>query len=172
MLIIEPSKYKDLLHIFWAGILYHQIKDKDGNFYGIRFFRKHRDYAEKWIHETEPTDSIIKLFARKKCVYCGIDLKFTGSIGDHIVGKKLNGAQWRVPCCTACNSSKGNLDLIDWWVGKKNKDVLDIDKHVWAIYVRAKILLLKQENNYDQICSNPFLVAFDDLEVRASISDY
>ncbi len=163
MLLIDYCRYKDFLPSFWALILYYQIKDKNGNQYGIGFYRRQKEYAQKWIHETEPTDSIAKLFSRNKCAYCGIDLRFTGSIGDHVVGKKLNGVQWRVPCCTKCNSSKGNLDLIDWWVGKKNRNVLDIDKHVWAVYVRAKLLLLKQENNYEQRCSNPFLYAFDNL---------
>jgi len=172
MLIIEPCKYKDYLSEFWARILFHQIKDKDGNFYGTGFYRSHLKYAKKWIYETEPTDSIIKLFSKKKCVYCGVDLKSSGSIGDHIVGRKLNGVQWRVPCCKTCNSSKGNRDLIDWWVGMKNRDVLDIDKHVWAVYVRAKLRLLIQENNFEQWCSYPFLIALEGLPIRFRISDF
>ena len=171
-MLIDYARYKDRLPVFWADILYHQIKDKAGNLYGIGFHRRHLELAKKWIYETEPSDSIAILFAKKKCAYCGTDLKFKVSVGDHIVGKKLEGVQWRVPCCKTCNSSKGNHDLIDWWVGMKKRDILEIDKHVWAVYVRAKPRLLIQENNFDQRCSSAFLTALDSLHVRHRISDY
>ena len=84
-----------------------------------------------WI---KPTDREIEEFYKKlkiekgKCAYC----LGKGNSMDHLkplVAKGLptgyiTNINNLVPCCSACNSSKGNKDFCEWYLSAKNKERL------------------------------------------------
>ena len=166
------STYRKFLPELWASVIYTTIRAKDGNVYAHSFLERQRNYTKQWIenpHKT-PGHSNIRLRSQNLCSYCKTPITTSiNSVGDHIVGRKMNELFWLVPCCNICNSSKGKLDLIEWWVGKKNHYFLRLDKDVISIFVRAKYRLLQKEGNLDQTVTDPYLVALN--QVRNSWSD-
>ena len=135
---------KDFLVKCYAGFIYNKITQSDGELYSIGFYIKKEQQVQEWI-KSEPSSSIARLRNKNQCVYCDIDLNVKYGVGDHIVGRELDSALWVLPCCNICNSSKGKKDLIVWWCKMKNRNILDLKKDVFAIYVRAKYKLLEKQ---------------------------
>ncbi len=129
-----------------ASHLFCKIQTKEGNMYSKSFFLKHLEWTQNWIQKREPKKAIIRLRRKNQCSYCNIILTDKNGEGDHIVGKSLDSLLWLVPCCKSCNSSKFKNDLLDWWVIKKQRDILDLSKDVISVYVRARFRILENEN--------------------------
>ena len=139
------SSYEEYLPRLFSLYLYNKIKKPNGEFYGVGFYFKKTIQNKEWI-KTSPSSSMARLRNTNKCVYCDVDLDVKFGVGDHIVGKELNDIRWLVPCCTFCNSSKGNRDLLFWWCIMKKRDIINLKKDVLATYIRGKYLLLKTKD--------------------------
>lgn len=147
-----PETNIEYLSCLLASFLYHKIRRPDGTKYGIGFYNKELKRIQSWIKDNEPSSSIARLRNKNQCSYCNSKLSVKFGVGDHIVGRKLDSALWIVPCCTQCNSSKGNRDLIHWWCNMKKRNIVELHKDVIAIYVRAKYRLFDKEDKlYDKI---------------------
>ena len=73
--------------------------------------------------------------SENKCVYCGND----SSVMDHVIPKAINApdcAHNIVKSCQHCNSSKGDKDLIDWWVNHLKKDKDSLPRIPIGIYLK------------------------------------
>lgn len=134
--------YEEFLPRLFSLYLYNKIKKSNGEFYGVGFYFQKTIQNKEWI-KTSPSSSMARLRNTNKCVYCDSDLDVKFGVGDHIVGKELDDIRWLVPCCTFCNSSKGNKDLLVWWCIKKKRSIMELKKDVLATYIRGKYLLLK-----------------------------
>jgi hypothetical protein len=145
---IDLDNYQNMLIEIWATTLYNTIRHKSGKTYGYGFLEKKREYARVWINNPDrlPGESILRLRKKNECVYCDIYLEFIGGVGDHVVGKTLDSALWMLPCCTQCNSSKGKMDLVDWWVRHKKKNIVSLKRDILSIFVRGKYRVLDKQN--------------------------
>ena len=79
-----------------------------------------------------------RLIRREDCLACGKSLSPTSS-GDHVVSRDAggpDGAQNYMPLCGNCNSSKGKLDLLHWWIVKRDHSVLELPVEVLTAYAR------------------------------------
>ena len=93
----------------------------------------------------ESRRTVIRLARLGKCVACGVEVG-VGS-GDHIIPLSRGGPQSVenfMPLCKRCNSSKGDKDLLEWWIsyGRRiealNHDALDV-------YLRLRYRLASEE---------------------------
>lgn len=139
------SSYEEYLPKLFSLYLWNKLTKSNGEMYGRGFYFKKTIQNKEWI-KSDPCSTITRMRNKNQCVYCDKDLNVKYGVGDHIVGKKMNSALWLVPCCTVCNSSKGNRDLLYWWCIMKNKMLLDLKKDVLATYIRGKYRLLTIEN--------------------------
>jgi len=135
------TTYRDFLPELWGCVLFDKIRNKNNEVYGNGFLNQHLDYAKIWINkeEKQPGRSNIRLRVKNICVYCGNKITDVDGVGDHIVSEfKDRSIIWTVPCCKTDNSSKGKKDLIDWWCGFKENNIIDLGRDVMSIFVRAK----------------------------------
>lgn len=69
------------------------------------------------------------------CVYCG---KPSDAV-DHVIPQKQGGPKsshnW-VESCKRCNSSKGDTDLIEWWLNVRKKDIDSLPRIPMGIYLK------------------------------------
>jgi len=161
--------FRNILPELWGSFLFNDIRDKNGNVYGPGFLKGKIQYASIWIAKKDelPKKSSIRLWSENKCVFCNASLSFKISVGDHSVGKGMDELCWSLPCCKNCNSSKGttkiNKDLITWWIGNKNKSILQIKRDVLSIFVRARFRQLELCGDLDKECPKEYLIALKQL---------
>ncbi len=160
-----------LIHLYACK---NSLKIRNTNFdvYGDEFFNKLKCGFIKFIANDSQT-TIHNLWRKNMCVYCleSIDnIKF--SQGDHIVPelKKYGIDRYNVPCCKKCNSSKNNVDLIDWLI-KNNRTHTDVAHSVINLYVKAKYLLLNINNKLRDIVSDSFNVFLKQLDEDIEIEN-
>jgi len=160
--------FRDVLPELWSCYLFNEIRNKDGYVYGQSFLNKNREYSKKWIENKKPKKSSIRLWSKNKCVFCNIPLFFKISVGDHSVGKGLDELCWALPCCKKCNSSKGttkiNRDLITWWIEKKQKNIIQLNRDVLSIFLRARWRLLQIDDNLDIDAPYQYNIAINQLK--------
>lgn len=160
------TTYREILPEIWGCTLFDRFRNKQGVIYGESFLNKQRDYAKIWIADPKKTPgrSNIRLRSKNQCSYCKTPITAENGVGDHIVGKKMNELYWLVPCCKSCNSSKGKKDLIDWWVGFKKHNVIELGRDIVSIYVRAKYRLFENENILDDEVPECFVQALEQIK--------
>lgn len=79
----------------------------------------------------------IRLVRALSCVACDAALA-ASSTGDHIVALANGGPagiENYLPLCGRCNSSKGTVDLLDWW-HQKGRSIVELPADVLTAYTR------------------------------------
>ena len=108
---------------------------------GRRILRKGFEVAEKSLQQ-QSRKGIIRLAQLGRCISCGE--KINVYEGDHIIPLSW-GAPYSVenfmPLCKRCNSSKGNKDLLEWWIVHKKKHIKDLNQDALTIYLRLRYKL-------------------------------
>lgn len=69
------------------------------------------------------------------CVYCG----GPSDSRDHVIPRNYDGPEGQqnvVRSCKHCNSSKGDHDLVDWWVNIKGNDESTLPRIPAGIYLK------------------------------------
>lgn len=69
------------------------------------------------------------------CVYCGDN----SNTMDHVIPRIRGGPESMhnvVKSCQKCNSSKGDMDLVDWWINHQNRSIDDLPRIPIGIYLK------------------------------------
>jgi hypothetical protein len=139
--------YHEALTKLWAWQHWYRTTDREGRHYGVSFLRKGFDSAPKSLH-SDSRDTVRRLNLLGKCMNCGAVVS-PNSTGDHIIPLAKGGPQSSVnlePLCRSCNSSKGDKDLLEWWIEGEQKtiDMLNVD--ALCIYLRFMYQMLERQN--------------------------
>ena len=119
---------------------------KDGTWYGPGAF-KDVEVFDRAIRGTgvEPTK---RLMRSDSCYFCGQVTKLTD---DHIVPKARGGSHgpqnWG-GLCGRCNSSKNDIDFIEW-SAYQGRTLASLDSDVVLLYTRNMYALLSSEESLD-----------------------
>lgn len=108
----------------------------DGTPWGPGFIRK-RDWLKPLQAENRKVSKF--LMSQPNCLACGRELS-QQTTGDHIIPLAENGpdnATNYFPLCRYCNSSKGEKDLLSWFV-EKQIDANKLTAHGICAYARLK----------------------------------
>lgn len=93
----------------------------------------------------ESRGPVLRLAKRSTCVSCNSPVG--SGVGDHIIPLSKGGphsAENFMPLCRKCNSSKGDRDLIEWWM-IKGRNIKDLDLDALVIYLRLRYRLATGE---------------------------
>lgn len=107
-------------------------------------------------------DEKIKINEGKKCVYCGSENELTI---DHIFSKKKGGkddADNLVCACKSCNSSKGSVDMMQWfYMHDKFPPLMILRRYLKLVYnyLKEKNLLDEYIEDIDD-SSFPFTLSY------------
>ena len=164
-----PSQinFNDFLPELWGSVLFDKIRNNKGVVYGNSFLVKHLEYAKVWIKNDlkNPGKSNVRLRSKNKCVYCNIPIEEENGVGDHVVSGFIDrGIIWTVPCDKKCNSSKGKKDLIEWWCGYKNRNIVELSRDVISIFVRAKYRHLQNEKKLQEFVPEIYHTALQQIK--------
>lgn len=80
----------------------------------------------------------VQLRSEPACVYCGSP----ADSNDHVIPKNYDGpdrAQNMVRSCKHCNSSKGDHDLVDWWINIQGNDESTLPRIPAGIYLKYSL---------------------------------
>lgn len=133
-----PPKYVktvlDTINFYYARLIIAKAAGFFDNWGFITY--TYKQLSDGKIHISD-YDSEIRLQMRTKneCVYCGDE----SNSMDHVVPKKLGGpdsANNLVNSCKHCNSSKGDRDLVDWWVNFLEKEETTLPRIPIGIYLK------------------------------------
>lgn len=133
-----PPKYvktvSDVINFYYARLVISRAAGKIDEWGFITYqFNKLKKGEIHWAD----FDGEIRMQMRSnnECVYCGEE----SSAWDHVVPKNLGGPEGihnMVKVCKHCNSSKGDKDLVDWWVNHLNRDEKDLPRIPIGIYLK------------------------------------
>ncbi|MEM2047605.1 MAG: HNH endonuclease, partial [Candidatus Jordarchaeales archaeon] len=107
---------------------------------GLSLLEKGFETAEKSLR-SESRKTVLRLAKMNTCVACGS--RITIASGDHIIPLSKGGPQSAenfMPLCKRCNSSKGNRDLLEWWLSL-GRHIKDLNPDVLTIYLRLAFRL-------------------------------
>lgn len=93
----------------------------------------------------ESRKTVIRLARLGRCIACGTEVG--ASSGDHIIPLSRGGPQSAenfMPLCKKCNSSKGDKDLLEWWVNYGRR-IEDLNHDALDIYLRLRYRLADKE---------------------------
>lgn len=124
----------DVINFYYAWLVIARAADKMGEWGFITYqFKKLKKGEIKWAD----FDGEIRMQMRSQnlCVYCGDK----ATAWDHVVPRKLNGPEGphnTVKVCKHCNSSKGDKDLVDWWINDLGRDESTLPRIPLGIYLK------------------------------------
>jgi hypothetical protein len=101
--------------------------------------------------QQESRGPVLRLAKRETCVFCNAPVG--GGTGDHIIPLSKGGphsAENFMPLCKRCNSSKGNKDLIEWWMLKR-RHIRELDLDALVIYLRLRYRLATEKELNSQV---------------------
>ena len=110
--------------------------------------------------------TVLRLARRGRCVNCNINLPNVTN-GDHIIPLSKGGAlsvENFMPLCKRCNSSKGNKDLLDWWINFQGKRIEQLDFDALCVYSRFMFRILEKDGSLDKPAPNYYLNAVKQAE--------
>ncbi len=125
---------EDVIFYYYSKLVIARSAGFEGNYAFITDeFKKLRSTQ---IHMSNYDREILKqMESEQKCVYCGNE----SNSFDHLIPRNLGGPDSPnnlVKSCMSCNSSKGDRDLIDWWVNHQRRDKDNLPRIPIGIYLK------------------------------------
>ena len=136
----EPSEEKMLIALRAWSHWYRIVTSKPKYYPGLSLLKKGFESALKSL-KSESRKTVLRLARLGKCISCGA--KVGEGAGDHIIPVSKGGPQSAenfMPLCRKCNSSKGNKDLLEWWIGQ-GRNIKDLNQDALTIYLRLRYRL-------------------------------
>ena len=143
--------YHVALTKLWAWQHWYRITNREGRHYGISFLRKGFDSAPKSL-QSNSRDTVRRLNLLGNCINCGAAVP-PNSTGDHIIPLAKGGPQSSEnfePLCRRCNSSKGDNDLLEWWIERQHKTIDTLNLDALCIYLRFTYQMLERQNKLQE----------------------
>ncbi len=122
--------------MLWAWAHWYRVVNISSKYLpGRRLLQEGIECATKGLSRNS-RDPALRLARYGKCIFCGKEVK-TGT-GDHIIPLSRGGPESPenfMPLCRKCNASKGNKDLIEWWLSK-GRHIRDLNLDALVSYLR------------------------------------
>lgn len=115
----------------------------------------------------------LRLAREAACLYCEEPIG-GDSTGDHIVAVAAGGpggVENYLPLCKRCNSSKGVLDLLDWW-HKKGRRADELPCDVLCAYVRLTYQQRQRLRTINAPAPETLMTAISDLARLLPTADH
>jgi len=141
---MEPTFKKSLIALRAWSHRYRIVSENPKYLPGLRLLEKGFDVALRSL-ESESRKTVLRLAGLGRCVSCGLTVGI-GS-GDHIIPLSRGGPQSAenfMPLCKRCNSSKGNKDLLEWWIGN-GRHIKDLNHDALTIYLRLRYRMANEK---------------------------
>ncbi len=142
---------KEILKEFYAHWMYLHLKRSGEDYYSKDFLFKQYRQSET-ILSTNNTQIINHEWRKNICIYCNDTIiSIQKSVGDHPIAelKTLGIHEYNLPCCTKCNSSKGDTDLLEW-LERRGKSFFDIHGTAIMVYLRGLWRLHKEQKTLNK----------------------
>lgn len=133
-----PPKYvktvSDVINFYYSWLVIARAANKMTEWGFITYqYNRLKKGQIKWAD----FDGEIRMQMRSKneCVYCGAPAE----AWDHVVPRNLGGPLGphnMVKSCKHCNSSKGDKDLVDWWINSLGKEESELPRIPIGIYLK------------------------------------
>lgn len=150
-----PPKYvktvSDVINFYYALLVIARAAGKMDEWGFITYqFKRLKEGEIQW----SDFDGEIRLQMRSsnKCVYCGDEANGL----DHVVPKSLGapeGVHNTVKVCKHCNSSKGDKDLVDWWINDRGMEINTLPRIPIGIYLKISYGWHKINHSLDRIAN-------------------
>jgi hypothetical protein len=129
---------KEALVRLYGWSHWHRITSGNPKYFpGKNLLLKGLEAAGKGV-ESPCRKTVIRLVKLGKCVACGSPV--TAGSGDHVIPISKGGPQSvenYMSLCKNCNSSKGNRDLLEWWISRGCK-IQNLNPDALIVYLRLK----------------------------------
>lgn len=150
-----PPKYvktvSDVINFYYARLVIARAAGKMDEWGFITYqFKRLKNKEIEW----SDLDGEIRLQMRasNECVYCGNE----ASALDHVIPRKFGapeGIHNAVKVCKHCNSSKGDKDLVDWWINDLGKKVEELPRIPIGIYLKLSHGWHKINHSLDRVAN-------------------
>ncbi len=125
---------EDVIFYYYTKLVIAKSAGFEGNYaFIIDEFKKLRSTQ---IQMSNYDREILKqMESEQKCAYCGNE----SNSFDHLIPRNLGGPDTPndlVKSCMGRNSSKGDRDLIDWWVNHQKRDKDNLPRIPLGIYLK------------------------------------
>lgn len=124
--------YRDLIFYEWAKAIARSAGMK-GTFAFIMDRMSKLKEGDLQMSTIVREDRLMAVEGRRACAYCGTAENLTW---DHLIPTNRGGPDTisnHVPACSACNSSKGDRDAIEWYRSRKGAEN---PRLVWGKYLK------------------------------------
>ena len=148
---LHTLSYREVIPKLWGMRTFCRIIQNNQKYATYRFLN---NIISNQISRMDkpPKDAVVYLRGKNRCSYCDKMITDEKPLGDHVIAqKRLDDIRFIVPCCKACNSSKGKKDLLEWWVSYHNRDFFNLDHAVFSTYIRGIWIVGNNEGFLDDI---------------------
>ncbi len=139
----------DLINYYYARLVIAKAAGKIDQWGFVIYQYKRLKNGE--IHWADLDGEIrLQMRASNECVYCGGEANGL----DHVVPRKFGapeGIHNSVKCCKHCNSSKGDKDLVDWWINELGKDEDSLPRIPIGIYLKLSFSWHKINHTLERV---------------------
>jgi len=139
----------------WAWQHWYRTTDRQGRHYGLSFLKKGFDSAPKSLH-SDSRNTVRRLNLLGKCIGCDAQVP-ASSTGDHIIPLSRGGPQSIenfAPLCRSCNSSKGDRDLLEWWIDVRQRTLGALNLDALCVYLRLMYQMFEEQDMLQQNASD------------------
>lgn len=124
----------EVINYYYAWLVISKAAEKMDQFGFVTYQYKRLNAGQ--IHWSDFDGEIrMQMRSSNECVYCGDE----STQMDHVVPRNLGGpegAHNTVKACKHCNASKGDKDLVDWWINHLGKTEVTLPRIPIGIYLK------------------------------------